>query len=65
DPRLFILSSFKLFDVYQPKDDAGQKSLAFSARFQRMDSQVSDAEADEAVQAILDVLADRGAVLRQ
>ncbi|WP_290149114.1 phenylalanine--tRNA ligase subunit beta [uncultured Parasutterella sp.] len=65
DPRLFILSSFKLFDVYQPKDDVGQKSLAFSARFQRMDSQVSDAEADEAVQAILNVLAEQGAVLRQ
>ena len=65
DPRLMPLNSLSLFDVYEPKESDGQKSLAFSLRLQRLDEHVSDKEADEAVEAVLEFFRREGATLRQ
>ena len=67
DPRLLSLVSFDLFDVYRMKEgnDAGMKSLAFTAKLQRLDQAINDEEADTVMKTILEVLASCGATLRK
>ena len=46
-----------LFDVYQGKQiAAGKKSMAFSIQFQSNDKTLTDAEADEGFQGILEAV---------
>lgn len=69
DLRLFPLTSFELFDIYRPKSEdtanAGKKSLAFSIKLQGGDEALTEQEVDDAMSAILDVLAEKGAELRK
>ncbi len=67
DLRLFSLTSFELFDVYRPKDgeNAGKKSLAFSVTLQAGDKALEEQEVEEAMGALIEVLAENSAILRQ
>ncbi len=67
DLRLFPLTTFDLFDVYRPTEgeDKGKKSLAFSLTLQGQDKPLEDTEVEEAMAALLEVLAENGATLRQ
>lgn len=67
DERLLGLTSFNLFDVYRPKEDdehAKQKSLAFSMKLQLLNEPISEGQADDAVNAVVEILASKGAQLR-
>ena len=68
DLRLAPLSSFKLFDLYRPKEADGaaaEKSLAFAIELtSRTEEALTDEQADEAVRAILEALESTGARLR-
>ncbi len=67
DPRLIPLTSFELFDVYRPTDgeNQGKKSFAFSVVLQASEKQLEEHEVEESMKALLEVLAEKGAVLRQ
>ena len=79
DDRLSALREFRLFDVYRAPPNSSkvaeasanvllnkEKNLAFRAVLQDTERAVSDAEADAAVKAIVEVLEQRfGARLRQ
>ena len=68
DVRTAPVVNVNLFDVYRPTDEAhkSEKSLAFSLELQSRSSDVplSDTEADDAVQGIVDALTQVGARLR-
>jgi phenylalanyl-tRNA synthetase beta chain len=60
-----ILESVKLFDVYTGSQiESGKKSAAFSVVFRAKDRTLTDAEADKAMERILDSLEKLGAKLR-
>jgi len=67
DPRLLILDSFELFDLYRPKnaEENDRKSLAFTVKLQGLEEAVTDEQADNAIKAILEVLEAQGAELRK
>ncbi|MCD8340130.1 MAG: phenylalanine--tRNA ligase subunit beta [Burkholderiales bacterium] len=66
DLRLFPMTSFELFDVYRPTEgeEKGKKSFAFSLTLQGQDKPLEEAEVDEAMGALLEVLSKNGAELR-
>ncbi len=68
DVRCAPVSAVNLFDVYRPTDDAhkAEKSLAFALELTSRDPDeaLSDVQADEAVQGIIDALSQKGARLR-
>jgi phenylalanyl-tRNA synthetase beta chain len=67
DPRLLILDSFELFDLYRPKDaeENARKSLAFTVKLQGLEDAVTDEQADNAIKALLEILEAQGAELRK
>lgn len=68
DLRLAPLTDFRLFDLYRPKEGegAGEKSLAFAIELNsRTDETLNDEQTEGAVRAILEVLEEKGARLRQ
>ena len=68
DLRLAPLTDFRLFDLYRPKEGegAGEKSLAFAIELNsRTDEALNDEQTEGAVRAILEVLEEKGARLRQ
>jgi phenylalanyl-tRNA synthetase beta chain len=67
DRRLDALQSFKLFDLYRPKEGeaADEKSLAFSVELlSQGEEALSDEQADAVMHALLEVLEGAGAKLR-
>jgi phenylalanyl-tRNA synthetase beta chain len=59
-------TAVRVFDEYRgPQVGEGRKSLAVRVTLQRFDATITDEEADEAVARVLDVLRERGAVMRQ
>lgn len=61
-----LIESFKLFDLYRPKDDAAaEKSMAFRLTLSTTGEEaVSDEQADAVVAAVVDALSRLGAHLR-
>jgi phenylalanyl-tRNA synthetase beta chain len=61
-----VIADVQVFDEYRgPQVEGGNKSIAVRVVLQRDDATLTDAEADEHVAAILDVLRERyGAKLR-
>ena len=57
-----LLSDLRLFDVYPM--DAGERSLAFRLTFQAPDRTLTDAEIDQAMQAVRRALEDGGGRVR-
>lgn len=67
DARLGALVSFDLFDLYRPKSEEGEveKSLAFAVELNSTGEEpLSEAEADAAMRALVEVLERAGARLR-
>jgi phenylalanyl-tRNA synthetase beta chain len=64
--QLEFVSDVGLFDVYRGKGiPDGKKSLAFLVSMQSSDSSLTDADADKAMNGVLEIVKDRfGAELR-